>query len=88
MENNTRLLTAQDLRDLSGKPNIEPLNGRYDISFEDTMSAQDKKTLKAVGEWLMKHCKGYHRGNHGGEFGHFGIFRTEIEALKRGEFPE
>lgn len=49
------------------------------------LEAQREMTLKEVGEWLEKHCRGYHKGNYGGEFGHFGIYRKEIEALKQGK---
>ena len=40
------------------------------------------KAIKMMIEWIEAHCKGYHAGNHGGQFGHFGIFLSEIEALK------
>jgi len=47
-----------------------------------------EETLQEVGNWLMKHCKGYHAGNHGGQFGHFGIFRAEVDSLMQGRLPE
>lgn len=47
-----------------------------------------EETLREIGVWLQKPCKGYHAGNHGGQFGHFGVFRREVDALLRGVMPE
>jgi len=42
-----------------------------------------------IGEWLMKRCQGFHRHNgQKEEFGHFGIYRSEIARLKEGKSPE
>jgi len=77
-------------------------NRDYHKGFDDgiarTMDATDstfhaqliealKKEHIWFGEWLMKHCKGFHAGNHGGQLGHFGIYRSEVDKLLKGERP-
>jgi len=58
------------------------------IKKETVADLTEELILKEMGEWLQRHCLGYHKGNHGGQFGHFGIYRSDIEKLLKGEMPE
>ena len=55
----------------------------FDQILELYQERLDPKTLIAMGEWLQHHCKSYHES-----FGHFGIYKEDIDQLKQGEMPE
>jgi hypothetical protein len=88
---NERLLTDEEIRevwdtvDFQRHRNTGYADDYYKSDHEKvseydraTLKIQDTKTLKAVGEWLGERA--------GVQW--VSVMRYEIEALKRGEFPD
>jgi len=40
-----------------------------------------KEGIDEVVKWVEKHCKGYHIGNRGGQYGHFAWYKSEWQSF-------